>query len=151
MSQLFEQLEFFHVNKSCKIECCGNKTHQIVQNMILTWGLELKLSLSLRTTISGQHSLFHRWEKAGVPLFPSKYNGRWGSPTFPICKIKNAHLRELPKKVKPVVWAFKTLWTLKILEGDQLLSSHNYLENKSVLWNPVCVVISWKDMDIFEN
>ena len=24
------------VNKSCKIECCGNKMHQIVQNMILT-------------------------------------------------------------------------------------------------------------------
>ena len=25
--QLFERLEFFHVNKSCKIECCDNKTH----------------------------------------------------------------------------------------------------------------------------
>ena len=34
--QLFERLEFFHVNKSCKIECCGNKTHQIVQNMTLS-------------------------------------------------------------------------------------------------------------------
>ena len=42
--QLFEHLEFFHVNKSCKIECCGNNTHQIIQNMILTPGLEFKLS-----------------------------------------------------------------------------------------------------------
>ena len=40
--QLFEQLVFFHVNKSCKIECCGNKMHQIVQNMIMTRGLVLK-------------------------------------------------------------------------------------------------------------
>ena len=31
------------VNKSCRIECCGNKMHQIVQNMILTLGLELTL------------------------------------------------------------------------------------------------------------
>ena len=51
--QLFEQQEFFHVYKSCKIECCGNKMHQIVQNMILTWGLELKLSLLWRATLSG--------------------------------------------------------------------------------------------------
>ena len=80
--QLFEQLEFFHVNKSCKTECCSNKMHQIVQNMILTWGLKLKLSLSLRTAISGQHSFFYRWEKAGVPLLPSKYNGSRGSPAF---------------------------------------------------------------------
>ena len=43
--QLFERLDSFHVNKSCKIECCGNKTHQIIQNMILSRGLELKLSL----------------------------------------------------------------------------------------------------------
>ena len=39
--QLFERLEFFHVNKPCKIESCSNKTHQIIQNMILSWGLEL--------------------------------------------------------------------------------------------------------------
>ena len=32
----FERLEFFHVNKPRKFECCGNKMHQIVQNMILT-------------------------------------------------------------------------------------------------------------------
>ena len=43
--QLFERQEFFRVDKSCKIECCGNKTHQILQNMILSRGLELKLSL----------------------------------------------------------------------------------------------------------
>ena len=40
--QLFERIEFFHVNKPCKIECCGNKTHQNVQNRIMTQGLELK-------------------------------------------------------------------------------------------------------------
>ena len=39
--QLFERIEFFHVNMSCKIECCGNKTHQIIQNMILSHGLNL--------------------------------------------------------------------------------------------------------------
>ena len=33
------------VNKSCKIECFGNKVHQIIQNMVLFQGLELKLSL----------------------------------------------------------------------------------------------------------
>ena len=43
--EILERLDFFHVNKSCKIECCGNKTHQIIQNMILSQGLELKLSL----------------------------------------------------------------------------------------------------------
>ena len=43
--QLFERLEFFYVNKSCKIECCGNKMHQVIQNMILSRALELKLSL----------------------------------------------------------------------------------------------------------
>ena len=41
-------------NKSCKIECCGYKMHQIIQNMILSWGSELILSLLWRTTISGQ-------------------------------------------------------------------------------------------------
>ena len=43
--QLFERVEFFHANKSCKSDCCGNKTRHIVQNMILSQGLELKLSL----------------------------------------------------------------------------------------------------------
>ena len=68
--ELFERVEFSHVNKSCKIECCGNKMHQIIQNMILSGGLELKLSLLQRTTISGQHPLFYRWEKVGEPLLP---------------------------------------------------------------------------------
>ena len=36
-------LSFFHVNKSCKIACCDNKTYQIIQNMALSQGLELKL------------------------------------------------------------------------------------------------------------
>ena len=43
--QLFERLEFLHVNRSRKTEFCGNRTHQIIQNMILSPGLELKLSL----------------------------------------------------------------------------------------------------------
>ena len=80
--QLFEQLEFFYVNKSCKIECCGNKMHQIVQNVILTWGLELKLSLLWRATLSGQHSLFYRWEKVGEPLLPLYFDGSRGTPAF---------------------------------------------------------------------
>ena len=33
------------VNKLCKIECCGNKVHQIIKDMMLSQGLELKLSL----------------------------------------------------------------------------------------------------------
>ena len=43
--QLLERPEFFHVNKSCRIEYCGN--NQIIQNMILSRGLELKLNASL--------------------------------------------------------------------------------------------------------
>ena len=34
--ELLERLEFLYVNKSCKIECYGNKTHKIIQNMILS-------------------------------------------------------------------------------------------------------------------
>ena len=45
MPELLEYPEFFHVNKSCKIEHCSNKTHHIIQNMILSRELELKLSL----------------------------------------------------------------------------------------------------------
>ena len=56
--ELFERLEFFHVNKSCKFECCRNKTQLFIQNIILSQGLELKLSLLGRTTNSGQHPLF---------------------------------------------------------------------------------------------
>ena len=41
--QLFKCLEFFQVNKSCKIDCRGVKTHQIIHNMILCRGLELRL------------------------------------------------------------------------------------------------------------
>ena len=26
---IIKHLEFFHVNKSCKIECCGNKMHEM--------------------------------------------------------------------------------------------------------------------------
>ena len=45
MPQLFERLEFFYANKSCKIEWCGNKTYQIIKNMILSHSLLLKQSL----------------------------------------------------------------------------------------------------------
>ena len=41
--QLFKRLRLFHVNKSCKIECCGNNMLQIVQSMTLTLGKELSL------------------------------------------------------------------------------------------------------------
>ena len=47
--KVFGNLEFspFNpiLNNSCKIERYGNKMHQIVQNMILTQSLELKLSV----------------------------------------------------------------------------------------------------------
>ena len=43
--QLLECWEFFHVHKSYKIECCSYKTPKIIQNMILSEGLEIKLSL----------------------------------------------------------------------------------------------------------
>ena len=94
--QLFERPEFFHVNKSCKIECCGNKTHQIIQNMILSWGLELKLSLLWRTTISGQHSLFSRWGKVNLETvsYFDKFDAFcYHNTQFCICKIKNTDLR----------------------------------------------------------
>ena len=94
--QLFERLEFFPVNTSFKIECHGNKMHQIDQNMILSRGQELKLSLLWRTTISGQHPLFYRWEIVGEPPLPLKYNGSRGSQfslVEPISKITDADLR----------------------------------------------------------
>ena len=49
------------VNKSCKIECCVNKMLKIIQNMMVSQGLELELSMFIRTTISGQHPLFQIW------------------------------------------------------------------------------------------
>ena len=45
------------VNKSCNTECCVNKMLQIIQNMMIPLALELELSMSRRTTISGQHIL----------------------------------------------------------------------------------------------
>ena len=39
------------VNKSHKIECCGRTRHQIIQNMKLSQGLELELSLWWRTHV----------------------------------------------------------------------------------------------------
>ena len=47
--KVFGHLEFSPlnpiVNKSCKIKFRGSKMHQIIQNMKLSRGLELKLSL----------------------------------------------------------------------------------------------------------
>ena len=45
------------VNKSCNIECCVNSMFPINQNMIVSQGLELILSMFRRTTMSGQHPL----------------------------------------------------------------------------------------------
>ena len=47
------------VNKSCNIECCVNSTCMlpINQNMIVSRGLELILSMFRRTTVSYQHPL----------------------------------------------------------------------------------------------
>ena len=56
--------------------------HQVVQNMILTRDLEVELSLLWRTTISGQHPLFYRWEKVGEPLLPLYFDGSRGTPAF---------------------------------------------------------------------
>ena len=41
------------VKKSCKSECCVNEMLQIIKNMMVSQGLELELSMSRRTTISG--------------------------------------------------------------------------------------------------
>ena len=39
------------VNKSCNIECCVNKMLQIIQNMTVSEGLELELSIVRRTKL----------------------------------------------------------------------------------------------------
>ena len=49
VSKIIGPPEFFPldsiVNKSCNIEYCGNKMHQIVPNMMLYQYLQLKLNL----------------------------------------------------------------------------------------------------------
>ena len=80
--QLFERLEFFHVNMSSKTQCCGNKTCQIIQDMTLGWGSELKLSLLCKTAISSHHPLFHWWGKVDELLLPLYFKGSRGSHTF---------------------------------------------------------------------
>ena len=47
----------FYRNKSCNIDCCVNSKLPINQNMIVSQGLELILSMFRRTTMSGQHPL----------------------------------------------------------------------------------------------
>ena len=59
-SKLFNPLAFpydFYRNKSCNINCCVNSMLPINQNMIVSQGLELILSMFRRTTVSGQHPL----------------------------------------------------------------------------------------------
>ena len=46
--------ENFH---SIESYSCGNKMHPIIQNMTVSQGLELILSMFRRTTMSGQHPL----------------------------------------------------------------------------------------------
>ena len=45
------------VNKLCNIECCVNKMRQIIQNIMVSQGLELELNMFGRTTTSGRHPL----------------------------------------------------------------------------------------------
>ena len=45
------------VSKSCNIECCVNNMFQINQNIIVSQGSELILSMCRRTAISDQHPL----------------------------------------------------------------------------------------------
>ena len=49
------------VNKSCNIDCCVNNMLQIIQNMMVSEGLGLELSVFRRTTVSGQHPLIYGW------------------------------------------------------------------------------------------
>ena len=73
------------VNKSCNIQCCVNKMLQIIQNMMVSQGLELELSMFRRTTIYiYQVSVY--WFRYGskiyksiqppLPQLPLKYNWR---------------------------------------------------------------------------
>ena len=47
----------FYKNKLCNIVCCVNSMLPINQNMIVSQGLELILSVFRSTTMSGQHQL----------------------------------------------------------------------------------------------
>ena len=47
----------FYRNRLCNIDCCVNSMRPINQNMIVSQGLELELSMFRRTTMSGQHHL----------------------------------------------------------------------------------------------
>ena len=60
-SKLFNPPDIFPlisiVNKSSNIECCVNTILPIIQNLIVSQGLELILSMCRRTTMSGEHPL----------------------------------------------------------------------------------------------
>ena len=60
-SDVFNPLDVFPltpiVNKSFNIECSVNKMLQIIQNLMVSQGLVLELSVFRRTTKSGQHLL----------------------------------------------------------------------------------------------
>ena len=85
--KLFERLEFFHVNKSCKIGCCDNKTHQIIQNMILSQGLETKSVVKDDCLRSASFTL--EMGKGLRICAPIEINmGEEVHLLFPICKIR---------------------------------------------------------------
>ena len=95
---IIRHLEFFHVKKSCKIECCGNKTHQIIQNVILSRGLELKTFESLLKVFCegqlSQASILYFTDGKNYVILRSHYISMGGEfhIRFPVCKIKNAGL-----------------------------------------------------------
>ena len=65
--KMFRQLHVFplnhilNMNKSCNLQCSGNKMHWIVANMMLFHYLHVKLTLLWRTRISGELPLFQIW------------------------------------------------------------------------------------------
>ena len=65
-SDVFNPLTFVFlltsiVNKSCSNEFCVNTMLQIFQNIMISQGLELELTMFRRTTMSGQHPLIEVW------------------------------------------------------------------------------------------
>ena len=90
------------VNKSCNIEPCVKTILPIIQNLIVSQGLELILSMCRRTTMYYVRSAYPdlgmgpKFSKVFNPLLPLKYNGSRGLNTFenfgPIFKIRDTDL-----------------------------------------------------------
>ena len=57
-SHVFPLNPIVNMNKSCNLQCSGNKMHWIVANMMLFHYLHVKLTLLWRTRISGELPLF---------------------------------------------------------------------------------------------